>query len=116
MKLYGAGKLAPQPGKPQGFEESGSVSRDIPGIGFAAYTSDWPNHTYEMDQDNLKPVGHDGFTVQAQAMAALLHQFATRPAYRSAVMKEFDGIKGLFGEYLTALEKTYAVPKVTDVK
>ena len=45
---------------PHGFEESGSVSRDIPGIGFAAYTSDWPNHTYEMEQDNLKPVGHNG--------------------------------------------------------
>ncbi len=116
MKLYGARKLAPAPGKPQGFEESGSVSRDIPGTGFSAYTSDWPNHTYEMDQDNLKPVGHDGFTVQAQAMAALLHQFATRPEYRAAVKKEFEGIKGLFGEYLAALEKTYAVPKVKEIQ
>ena len=116
MKLYGAGKVTPEHGKPQGFEESGSVSRDIPGTGFSAYTSDWPNHTYEMDQDNLKPVGHEGFTVQAQAMAALLHQFATRAEYRAAVKKEFDGIKALFGEYLGALEKAYAVPKVLDVK
>ncbi|MEZ5293738.1 MAG: peptidase dimerization domain-containing protein [Vicinamibacterales bacterium] len=116
MKRYGAGKVLDQPGKPQGFEESGSVSRDIPGVGFSAYTSDWPNHTYEMDQDNLKPVGHDGFRVQAQAMAALLTDFATNEAYRAAVKKEFDGIKGLFGQYLSALEKTYQDPKVADPK
>jgi amidohydrolase len=112
MKMYGAGKVADQPGKPQGYEESGSVSRDIPGIGFSAYTSDYPNHTYEMNQDNLKPVGHDGFIVQAQAMAALLQQFATRPELRAAVKKEFDGTKALFGDYLKALEKTYTVPAV----
>ncbi len=116
MKQYGAGKVLDEPGKPQGFEESGSVSRDIPGIGFSAYTSDWPNHTYEMEQDNLKPVGHDGFTVQAQAMASLLFDFATNENYRTVVKKEFDGIKGLFGEYLSALEKTYQVPVVPDPK
>jgi amidohydrolase len=116
MKQYGAGKVNPDPGKPQGFEESGSVSRDIPGTGFSAYTSDWPNHTYEMDADNLKPVGHNGFTVQAQAMTALLFDFATRADYRAAVRKEFDGIKGLFGEYIAALERTYAVPAVPEPK
>lgn len=116
MKLYGAGKLEPEPGKPQGFEESGTVSRDIPGAGFSAYTSDFPNHTYGMDQDNLKPVGHNGFIVQAQAMAALLQQFATRADYRAAVTREFDGIKALFGEYLAALEKTYKAPPVPEPK
>jgi amidohydrolase len=116
MKQYGAGKVLDEPGKPQGFEESGSVSRDIPGIGFAAYTSDWPNHTYEMNEDNVKPVAHTGFTVQAQAMASLLHDFATNEPYRAAVKKEFDGIKALFSEYLQALEKTYQVPKVADPK
>jgi len=114
LKMYGGGKVVDEPGKPQGYEESGSVSRDIPGIGFSGYTSDWPNHTYEMNEDNLKPVGHNGFTVQAQAMAALLTDFATRPEYRAAVKKEFDGIKGLFGEYLQALEKVYGVPKVPE--
>lgn len=116
LKQYGGGKVNPEPGKPQGYEESGSVSRDIPGTGFSAYTSDWPNHTYEMDQDNLKPVGHEGFKVQAQAMAATLFDFATRSDYRSIVKKEFDGIKALFGDYLAALEKAYAVPKVPDPK
>jgi amidohydrolase len=116
MKQYGARKVLDAPGKPQGFEESGSVSRDIPGIGFAAYTSDWPNHTYEMEQDNFKPVGHNGFKVQAQAMAALLHDFATNEAYRAAVAREFAGIKALFQEYLAALEKTYQIPSVPEPK
>jgi len=116
MKQYGAGKVLDEPGKPQGFEESGSVSRDIPGIGFSAYTSDWPNHTYEMEQDNTRPVGHNGFTVQAQAMASLLFDFATNERYRAVVKQEFDGIKGLFGEYLQALEKTYQAPVVPDPK
>jgi amidohydrolase len=116
MKQLGAGKVNEQPGKPQGFEESGSVSRDIPGIGFAAYTSDWPNHTYEMDQDNLKPVAHNGFTVQAQAMAALLFDFVTRPDLRDAVQREFAHTKAQFEEYLKALEKTYQVPTVADPK
>jgi amidohydrolase len=116
MKQYGAGNVLEAPAKPQGFEESGSVSRDIPGIGFSAYTSDSPNHTYEMEQDNLKPVGHRGFTVQAQAMAALLHDYATTDSYRAAVEKEFAGIKALFQEYLQALDKTYQVPKVPEPK
>jgi amidohydrolase len=116
MKLYGATKVNPEPGKPQGFEESGSVSRDIPGLGFSARTSDWANHTYGMDEDNVKPVGHQGFVVDAQAMTALLYDFATRADYRASVKKEFDGIRALFGEYIAALEKVYTVPTVPDPK
>ena len=36
-------------------------------------------------------VGHSGFIVDAQAMAALLYDFATRADYRALVKKEFDG-------------------------
>ena len=77
---------------------------------------DAPNHTYEMDADNLNEIGHTGFTIDAQAMAALLFDFATRPDYRAAVKKEFDGIKALFGEYQAALKKVYTVPTVPDPK
>jgi hypothetical protein len=69
-----------------------------------------------MDADNLKEIGHKGFTVDAQAMAAVLFDFATRADYRTAVKAEFDGIKALFGEYQTALKKTYTVPAVPDPK
>jgi amidohydrolase len=116
MKNFGATGVNPEPGKPQGFEETGSVSRDIPGIGLSAQSSTFSNHTYEMDADNLKEIGHKGFTVDAQAMAAILFDFATRTDYRAVVKKEFDGIKALFGEYQAALKKTYTVPAVPDPK
>src|SRR4249919_1358698 len=116
MKMFGATNVIPEPGKPQGYEETGSVSRDIPGIGITAQSSTASNHTYEMDADNLKEIGHKGFTVDAQTMAAVLFDFATHEDYRAAVRKEFDGIKALFGEYQAALKKTYTVPTVPEPK
>jgi metal-dependent amidase/aminoacylase/carboxypeptidase family protein len=116
MKQFGATGVNPEAGKPQGFEETGSVSRDIPGIGITAQSSTWSNHTYEMDADNLKEIGHKGFTVDAQTMAAVLFDFATHEDYRAAVKKEFDGIRALFGEYQTALKKVYTVPVVPEPK
>lgn len=116
MKRFGATHLADAPGKPQGYEETGSVSSAIPGLGFSAYTSTAANHTYEMEADALTDVGHGGFLVDAQAMTALLYDFATRPDYRAAVKREFDGIHALFGEYQEALKKAYPVPTVPDAK
>jgi amidohydrolase len=114
MKKYGATGIAPEPGKPQGYEETGSVSSAIPGIGFSAKTSNAPNHTYEMEQDALGSVGHQGFVVDAQAMAALLFDFATRADYRTTVKREFDTMKALHGQYLDDLRKTYFLPKVVE--
>ena len=53
-----------------------------------------------MEADALTDVGHSGFIVDAQAMAALLYDFATRPDYRAVVKKEFDAFKALHDEYL----------------
>src|ERR1700736_5384166 len=114
MKTYGAERIVPEPGKPQGYEETGSVSSAIPGLGFGAYSSNGSNHTYEMEADALTEVGHQGFLVNAQAMTALLYDFATHADYRAAVEREFAGIKALFGEYQEALKKTYTVPKVAE--
>ncbi|HEX3865969.1 MAG TPA: peptidase dimerization domain-containing protein [Gemmatimonadaceae bacterium] len=114
MKKYGAQGALPEPGKPQGYEETGSVSSAIPGIGFSAKTSNAPNHTYEMEQDALGPVGHQGFVVDAQAMAALLFDFATHADYRATVQREFKTIQALHGEYLEDLKRTYVVPKVAE--
>src|SRR5579871_1488972 len=116
MKMFGAGKVVPEPAKPQGYEETGSVSRDIPGAEFSSYSSNFPNHTYGMEADALIDVGHHGFLVDAQAMAAVLFDFATHPDYRAAVKREFTGIKELFGEYQEALRKTYRVPEVPEPK
>src|SRR5258705_497436 len=110
MKMFGATNVIPEPGKPQGYEETVTGSRAIPGIGITAQSSTASNHTYEMDADNLKEIGHKGFTVDAQAMAAVLFDFATHADYRDAVKKEFTGIKALFGDYQAALKKVYTVP------
>jgi amidohydrolase len=114
MTRFGATNVAEAPGKAQGYEETGSVSSDIPGIGFAAQTSTYANHTYEMETDALAEIGHHGFVVDAQSMAALLFDFATHADYRNAVKREFAGIKALFGEYQEALRKVYTVPRVPD--
>jgi len=116
MKMYGAQKVNPEPGKPQGFEETGTVSSKIPGLGFSAYTSNFANHTYGMEQDALTEVGHQGFLVDAQAMTALLYDFATHADYRDAVKHEFSVIQTLFGDYIAALQKTYRVPNVPEPK
>ncbi|HLH19788.1 MAG TPA: peptidase dimerization domain-containing protein [Bryobacteraceae bacterium] len=116
MKQFGATHVAEAPGKPQGYEETGSVSSAIPGLGFAAHTSNAANHTYEMEADALTEVGHQGFVVDAQAMAALLYDFATSADYRAAVKREFTGIQALFGEYQDALKKVYPTPRVPDPK
>lgn len=116
MKKYGATKINAAPGKPQGYEETGSVSSAIPGIGFSAATSNAPNHTYEMEADALTGAGHHGFTVDAQAMTALLYDFLTHPEYRAQVKREFDGIKTLFDEYKMSLAKVYVTPMVAEPK
>jgi len=104
----------PEPGKPQGYEETGSASFNIPGIGFSAKTSNAPNHTYEMEADALTDVGHHGFVVDAEAMAALLYDFATHEDFRAAVKREFSTLKALHDEYLDALRKVYTVPRVPE--
>lgn len=116
LKKYGATRISETPGKPQGYEETGSVSSAIPGIGFSAATSTAANHTYEMEADALTDIGHHGFMVDAQAMTALLYDFLTRADYRAQVKREFDGIHALFDEYRTALQKSYAKPNVPDPK
>ena len=116
LKKYGATNIQAEPGKPSGFEETGSVSKEIPGIGFSAQTSSFANHTYEMETDALGEIGHHGFVVDAESMAALLFDFATQPDYRAAVKQEMAGIKALFGEYQEALKKAYPLPNVPDAR
>jgi amidohydrolase len=116
MKHYGATKIEEAPGKPQGFDETGSVSSAVPGIGFSAFTSNGTYHTYGMEADAVTEVGHQGFVVDAQAMTALLYDFLTRADYRAAVQKEFEGIRGLFDEYRESLRKVYKTPSVPEPK
>ena len=47
-----------------------------------------------MNDDNLKEIGHNGFTVDAETMASVLFDFATHADYRAAVKKEFERDQG----------------------
>ena len=110
LKKYGATRVVNEPQKPQGYEETGSVSRDIPGVGFSAFTSTGGFHTYEMETDALNEIGHTGFRIDAMAMAALLTDFATDAEFRAKVKDEFSSTRALFGDYVSALQKAYPLP------
>ncbi len=114
IKKYGGTNVVNEPQKPQGYEETGSVSRDIPGVGFSAHTSNGGFHTYEMESDALADVGHQGFRIDAMAMSALLYDFATDADFRTRVKDEFGSTKSLFGDYVAALRKAYPLPDVKD--
>jgi amidohydrolase len=116
MKQFGATGIDPEPGKPQGYEETSSVASQIPGLEVTAKSSNWANHTYGMEADALTDLGHHGFLVDAETMAAVLYDYATHPEYRQAVTTEFARIKALFAEYQAALQKAYPQPAVPEPK
>lgn len=114
MRRYGATKVEPVPGRPLPYEETGAVATQIPGVGFTAHSSNGGYHTFEMEADALGEVGHHGFLVDAQAMAALLYDFATDAQYRATVKREFAGLQGLYADYLAALRTAYPLPTVPE--
>ncbi len=116
MKQFGATGIEPEPGKPKGYDETGSVSSQIPGVGVMSKSSNWPNHTYGMEADALTEVGHQGFLVDAETMAAILYDYATHAELREAVKTEFTRIQALFGEYQNALQNAYPKPEVPEPK
>jgi len=114
LKQLGATKVEAEPGRPVPYEETGTVATQIPGVGVTVHSSNGGYHTFEMEADALGAVGHHGFLLDAQAMAALLYHFATDAPYRAAVRREFAGLQGLYADYLAALREAYPLPKVSD--
>src|SRR6266516_3244120 len=114
LKQLGATKVEPEPGRPMPYEETGTVATQIPGVGVTVHSSNGGYHTFEMEADALGEVGHHGFLLDAQAMAALLYHFASDAPYRAAVRREFAGLQGLYADYLAALREAYPLPKVSD--
>ncbi len=107
-KKLGAPKLEEEPGRPSGYEETGFVTRDVPGLGVTVASSNAPNHTYEMLDDAFTDVGHTGFRMDAQIMAAVLHDFLTDAAFRAAVRKEHAALAEQIETYHANLKKAYA--------
>lgn len=107
-KALGAPEINPEPQRPAGFEETGFVSRDVPGVGISVFSSPAPGHSYARFEDSLEPVGHAGFLLDAQIMAAVLYHFLTDADFRAAVQEEHRVMSGLFDQYLQGLRDAYA--------
>jgi metal-dependent amidase/aminoacylase/carboxypeptidase family protein len=106
-RKLGAPKLRDEPQRPNGYEETGYLSRDVPGLGVTVASSDFANHTYEMTADNFNEKGHTAFLMDAKIMAAVLYHFLTDANFREQVKLEHRSMAQLFDQYITALRGTY---------
>jgi amidohydrolase len=106
-RKLGAPKLAAEPGRPSGYEETGWVSRDIPGVSVRVASSEHANHTYEMTADNFTEMGHRAFRMDAQIEAAILFDFLTDARFRETVQREQRTLAALFDRYVNALREAY---------
>ncbi|NIM50637.1 MAG: peptidase dimerization domain-containing protein [Gemmatimonadales bacterium] len=99
--------INPEPQRPAGYEETGFVTRDIPGVGVSVFTSPAPGHSYARWQDSMKPVGHTGFLLDAKIMSAVLYHFLTDERFRETVKEEHRAMAAWLEQYLTGLRETY---------
>lgn len=103
-----APNISPEPENPSGYEETGFVTREIPGVGVSVFSSPAPGHSLERWMDSMKPVGHTGFVLDAKIMSAVLYHFLTDAAFRQTVRDEHRTMAALFDQYIEGLKKAYA--------
>jgi len=94
--------------RPAGYEETGFLTRGIPGVGVSVRSSIGTYHTHEMEDAAFTEVGHTGFRMDAQVMAAVLYDYLTNEQLRSNVAEEHQVLQGLLGEYHQRLREVYA--------
>src|SRR5690606_5308886 len=104
----GAPRLHPEPQRPNGYEETGFVTREIPGVRVGVFSSPAAGHSYPRWEDSMKPVGHTGFLFDATIMAAVLYHFLSDARFRESVQAEHRALTGWFEEYLAGLKRVYA--------
>ena len=104
----GASNVVEEPQRPAGYEETGFVTRDIPGVSVGVFSSPAPGHSYERWQDSFTPVGHQGFVLDAKIMAAVLYDYLADENFRETVAREHREMSSLFDAYLQGLERAYA--------
>lgn len=107
-KELGAPRINEEPQRPAGYEETGFVTRDIPGLGVSVFSSSAPGHSYDRWEDSMKDVGHTGFLMDARIMAAVLLDYLEDDDFRAAVRREHREMAGLFERYLDGLRTAYA--------
>tara|TARA_Y100000590_G_scaffold463316_1_gene629785 strand:+ start:686 stop:2116 length:1431 start_codon:yes stop_codon:yes gene_type:complete len=96
-----------EPQRPAGYEETGFVTREIPGVSVSVFSSSAPGHSYERWLDSMKDVGHTGFLLDAKIMAAILYHYVTDGSFRKTVQNEHETMAKLFNNYLDALNEAY---------
>jgi hypothetical protein len=106
-KLLGAPRISEELNRPAGYEETGGVAQDLPGVGVTIASSTNPNHTLGMLEDAFTEVGHKGFRMDAQIMALVLYHFLTDSQFRQAVQSEHTALQGLYQKYQENLRKVY---------
>jgi amidohydrolase len=104
----GAPRLNAETNRPDGYEETGFLTRDIPGVSVGIFSSPAPGHSYDRWEDSMKEVGHTGFLLDARIMAAVLYHFLSDASFRETVKAEHKALSGWFDEYLAGLKKVYA--------
>jgi len=107
-KQLGAPNITEEPQRPAGYEETGFVTRDVPGLSVGVFSSSAPGHSYGRWKDSMTEVGHTGFLLDAKIMAAVLFDYLEDAGFRAAVAKEHGEMSGLFNQYLTGLQRAYA--------
>ncbi|UCC26712.1 MAG: peptidase dimerization domain-containing protein [Gemmatimonadales bacterium] len=104
----GAPAINSEPQRPAGYEETGFVTRDIPGLSVSVFSSSAPGHSYDRWLDSMKEVGHTGFLLDAKIMAAVLFDYLEDPDFRAQVQREHREMAGLFDQYLEGLRQAYS--------
>lgn len=87
-KKLGATHVDEELGRPAGYEETGGVSHDTPGVGVNVFSSRGSYHTKGMEVDATSPIGHAGFRIDAQIMAAILFDYRYQENLRKAYASE----------------------------
>src|SRR5699024_6470917 len=93
--------------RPTGYEETGIVSRNIPGVGVSLASSTASNHSLGMLRDTFAPIGHHGFKVGAKVMTAVLYDLLTNVDFRKLVKKEHQMLKAGYNNYIQNLKDAY---------
>jgi amidohydrolase len=106
-RALNAPNLELEPQRPDGYEETGFVSRDIPGVSVGVFSSPAPGHSLPRFEDSLKEVGYTGFLLDAKIMTGVLYHFLTDAKYREQVKEEHRAMAGLFDQYLSGLRRAY---------
>ena len=107
-RKMGAPRINEVPQRPAGYEETGFVTRSIPGVGVSVFSSRETYHTKGMEADAFNEVGHTGFRMDAQIMAAVLYDYLTQPELRRVIAEEHGEMQSLLGEYHRRLREVYA--------